>query len=63
MSVMFALGGALMAASPDRSGGAAVGRRLRRLLPSLWVLAAVFVPAMLLTGLAVDWRLLLCWPW
>jgi peptidoglycan/LPS O-acetylase OafA/YrhL len=59
MSVMFALGGSLMAASLDRTGTAAVGRRLRRLLPSLWVLAAVFVPAMLLTGLASDWRLLL----
>jgi peptidoglycan/LPS O-acetylase OafA/YrhL len=58
MSVMFALGGALMAASLDRHGVAAVGRRLRRLLPSLWLLAAVFVPAMLLTGLAPDWRLL-----
>ncbi|MEV0392561.1 acyltransferase family protein [Polymorphospora rubra] len=59
MSVMFALAGSLMAASLDRSGTAAVGRRLRRLLPSLWLLAALFVPAMLLTGLAVDWRLVL----
>ncbi|MEV1288853.1 acyltransferase [Micromonospora sp. NPDC049679] len=57
MSVMFALAGSLMAASLDRSGPAAVGRRLRRLLPSLWMLAAVFVPAMLVTGLAVNWRL------
>ena len=38
---------------------AAVGRRLRRLLPSLWVLAAVFVPAMLLTGLPLSPRVLL----
>ncbi|WDZ84773.1 acyltransferase family protein [Micromonospora cathayae] len=59
MSVMFALAGSLMAASLDRSGTAAVGRRLRRLLPSLWVVAAVFVPAMLLTGLALNWRVLL----
>ena len=59
MSVMFALGGSLMASSLDRSGTAAAGRRLRRLLPSLWVLSAVFVPAMLLTGLGVHWRLLL----
>ncbi|MFC4109935.1 acyltransferase family protein [Micromonospora zhanjiangensis] len=66
MTVMFALAGSLMAASLDRSGPdpwlagpAAVGRRLRRLLPSLWVFAACFVPAMLLTGLPLDWRLLL----
>jgi peptidoglycan/LPS O-acetylase OafA/YrhL len=59
MSVMFALAGSLMAASLDRSGVSAVGRRLRRLLPSLWLLAALFVPAMLLTGLPVSWRLLL----
>jgi peptidoglycan/LPS O-acetylase OafA/YrhL len=59
MAVMFALAGSLMAASLDRYGPAAIGRRLRRLLPSLWVVAAIFVPAMLLTGLPVSWRLLL----
>ncbi|WFE52315.1 acyltransferase [Micromonospora sp. WMMD1155] len=59
MSVMFALAGSLMAASLTRSGPTAVARRLRRLLPSLWVLAAVFVPAMLLTGLPVSPRVLL----
>ncbi|RKN49951.1 acyltransferase [Micromonospora costi] len=59
MSVMFALAGSLMAASLERSGPPAVLRRLRRLLPSLWVLAAVFVPAMLLTGLPVTPRVLL----
>jgi len=59
MSLMFALGGSLMASSLDRSGVSAVGRRLRRLLPSLWVLSAVFVPAMVVTGLAFDWKLLL----
>ncbi|MEV7326576.1 acyltransferase [Micromonospora sp. NPDC093244] len=59
MSVMFALAGSLMAASLTRSGTAAVGRRLRRLLPSLWVLAAVFVPAMLFSGLTASPRLLL----
>ncbi|SCF45192.1 acyltransferase family protein [Micromonospora mirobrigensis] len=59
MSVMFALAGSLMAASLDRSGVRAVGRRLRRLLPSLWVVAAVFVPAMLLTGLPFTSRVLL----
>lgn len=57
MSVMFALAGSLMAASLDRSGTVAVVRRLRRLLPSLWVLAVIFVPAMLLTGLPVSWKL------
>ncbi|MGC4750319.1 acyltransferase family protein [Micromonospora sp. DT201] len=59
MSVMFALAGSLMAASLTRSGPAAVGRRLRRLLPSLWVLAVVVVPAMLLSGLPVTPRVLL----
>ncbi|MGC5310174.1 acyltransferase family protein [Micromonospora zamorensis] len=59
MSVMFALAGSLMAASLTRSGPAAVGRRLRRLLPSLWVLAVVFVPAMLLSGMPMSPRVLL----
>jgi peptidoglycan/LPS O-acetylase OafA/YrhL len=59
MPVMFALAGSLMAASIDRVGAAAVVRRLRRLLPALWLLTAIFVPAMLLTGLAWDWRILL----
>ncbi|WP_089158033.1 acyltransferase family protein [Micromonospora sp. NBS 11-29] len=59
MAVMFALAGSLMAASLDRSGAPAVGRRLRRLLPSLWVLAAVFVPVMLLTGLPFSPKVLL----
>lgn len=57
MSVMFALAGSLMAASLDRSGAVSVGRRLRRLLPSLWMVALIFVPAMLLHGLPVSWRL------
>ncbi|PWU59042.1 acyltransferase [Micromonospora globispora] len=59
MSVMFALAGSLMAASLDRTGAPAVLRRLRRLLPSLWVMAAVFVPAMLLTGLPLTPKVLL----
>jgi len=59
MSLMFALGGSLMASSLDRAGVRAVGRRLRRLLPSLWVVSAVFVPAMWLTGLDAHWKLLL----
>jgi peptidoglycan/LPS O-acetylase OafA/YrhL len=59
MSVMFALGGSLMAASLDRYGPFAVEKRLQRLLPSLWVLVAVAVPAMLGIGLVWDWRVLL----
>ena len=59
MSVMFALAGSMMAASLDRYGPWAVERRLHRLLPSLWVLVAVAVPAMLTIGLVWDWRVLL----
>ncbi|MDO3701966.1 acyltransferase [Micromonospora sp. C28SCA-DRY-2] len=59
MSVMFALAGSLMAASLHRWGPSAVVRRLRRLLPSLWVVAAVFVPAMLLTGMPLSPKVLL----
>ena len=54
MSVMFALAGSMMAASLDRPGRWAVERRLRRLLPSLWVLVAIAVPAMLLDGLGLG---------
>ncbi|MDG4826194.1 acyltransferase family protein [Asanoa sp. WMMD1127] len=50
MGVMFALGGSLMAKSVDRSATRAVRGRLRRLLPALWLLAAVVVPAMLVLG-------------
>lgn len=59
MPVMFALAGSLMAASIDRAGVSAIGRRLRRLLPSLWALSVIFVPAMLLSGLAWDWKILM----
>ncbi|WIM97749.1 acyltransferase [Actinoplanes oblitus] len=60
MSVMFALAGSLMAASLDRFGTWAVERRLRRLLPSLWLLTLVIaVPAMLLGGTPFDVHLLL----
>ncbi|NYF54651.1 peptidoglycan/LPS O-acetylase OafA/YrhL [Micromonospora purpureochromogenes] len=59
MAVMFALAGSLMAASLDRSGPAALLRRLRRLLPSLWVVAVVLVPAMLMTGLPPGPKVLL----
>lgn len=57
MSVMFALAGSLMAASLQRTGPAAVVRRLRRLLPALWLVALIFVPAMLVFDLPVTWRL------
>jgi peptidoglycan/LPS O-acetylase OafA/YrhL len=57
MGVMFALAGSLMAASLDRYGTRALARRARRLLPPLWAVAAVAVPAMLLTGLLPNWRL------
>src|SRR5690348_4507309 len=50
MGVMFALAGALMANSLDRSGRRAVYSRARRLLPALWALGAVAVPVMLATG-------------
>lgn len=59
MSVMFALAGSMMAASLDRYGPWAVERRLQRLLPALWVLVAVAVPAMLISGLVWDWTILL----
>jgi peptidoglycan/LPS O-acetylase OafA/YrhL len=59
MSVMFALAGSMMAASLDRYGPGAVERRFQRLLPSLWVLAGVAVPAMLVSGLVWDWTVLL----
>jgi peptidoglycan/LPS O-acetylase OafA/YrhL len=59
MGVMFAMAGSLMAASLDRHGIRAVGRRVRRLLPPFWLIGAIFVPLMLLTGgLRVDWHLL-----
>ncbi|GID31180.1 acyltransferase family protein [Paractinoplanes brasiliensis] len=59
MSVMFALAGSMMAASLDRYGLFAVERRVHRLLPALWVLAAVAVPTMLAFGMAWDWQVLL----
>ncbi|GIM89023.1 acyltransferase family protein [Paractinoplanes toevensis] len=59
MSVMFALAGSLMAASLDKYGPWAVERRLHRLLPSLWVIVGVAVPAMFAAGLVWDWKVLL----
>ncbi|MEV6600044.1 acyltransferase [Actinoplanes sp. NPDC051346] len=51
MGVMFALAGSLMARSLDRTSGPTVIRsRVRRLLPALWVMAAVLVPLMLIAG-------------
>ncbi|GAA4961992.1 acyltransferase family protein [Actinoplanes utahensis] len=61
MSVMFALAGSLMAASLDRFGVWAVERRIRRLLPSLWALALIAVPAMLITGTSTANAKLLLW--
>jgi peptidoglycan/LPS O-acetylase OafA/YrhL len=61
MSVMFALAGSLMAASLDRSGVWAVERRIRRLLPSLWVIALIAVSVMLLTGTSTWNSMLLLW--
>ncbi|GAA1638032.1 acyltransferase family protein [Actinoplanes couchii] len=51
MGVMFALAGSLMANSLDRAPVLTVVRgRMRRLLPALWVLAAILVPVMFLVG-------------
>ncbi|MEU8657577.1 acyltransferase family protein, partial [Actinoplanes philippinensis] len=61
MSLMFALAGSLMAASLDRFGVWAVERRIRRLLPSLWVIAAVAVTVMLATGTSRGNPMLLLW--
>lgn len=48
MGIMFTLGGALMAASLDRRKGvtSVIRGRMRRLLPPLWMVAAVAVPLM-----------------
>ena len=43
IGVMFALGGTLMAVSLDRSGLTTVPRRLRRLLPPVWLYGAVTI--------------------
>lgn len=67
MGLMFALAGSLMVGSLDRTGRAAVGRRLRRLLPPLWMFAAATVPVLLLTGwgaapvAALHWGELAWW--
>ncbi|MEV8515110.1 acyltransferase [Dactylosporangium sp. NPDC051484] len=50
MGVMFALGGSLMAASMQRSAARAVRGRIRRLLPPLWAMGLIVVPAMFWHG-------------
>ncbi len=54
MGIMFALAGSLTAGSMDRSGLVTVGRRLRRLLPSIWVLGAVGASIMLVHGWTAE---------
>ena len=63
MGVMFALGGSLMVTSIERSAVRAVRSRVRRLLPALWVMGAIMLPLMLLTGWAdrPAWPRLLLW--
>jgi Acyltransferase family len=63
MGVMFALAGSLMARSLDRAPTRAVTSRVRRLLPALWVLGALLVPAMLWHGWPdrPNWSHLLLW--
>jgi peptidoglycan/LPS O-acetylase OafA/YrhL len=60
MGLMFALGGSLMAASLDRSGPRAIGRRIRRIVIPFWVLGAFAVVLMSLWGgMEHSWRTLL----
>jgi peptidoglycan/LPS O-acetylase OafA/YrhL len=47
MGVMFALGGSLMVNSMRRSTPRALRGRVRRLLPALWVMGLIVVPAMI----------------
>jgi cellulose synthase/poly-beta-1,6-N-acetylglucosamine synthase-like glycosyltransferase/peptidoglycan/xylan/chitin deacetylase (PgdA/CDA1 family) len=63
MGVMFALGGSLMARSLDRAPAQAVNSRLRRLLPALWALGALLLPAMIWHGWPdrPAWPALLTW--
>jgi len=50
MGVMFALAGALMARSLARPALSVIRSRLRRLLPPLWLMAALLVPLMVWQG-------------
>ena len=63
MGVMFALGGSLMVKSIDRSAANAVRNRVRRLLPALWVMGLILVPAMTRHGWPdrPSWPQLLLW--
>jgi peptidoglycan/LPS O-acetylase OafA/YrhL len=72
MGIMFALAGALMAASLDRSKGdhwQVLGKRLRRLLPPLWLMGILLVPLMIwhgwtstdTEGVPLQWNTLLLW--
>lgn len=57
MGVMFALAGSLMAASLDRARGSygpVLGKRIRRLLPPVWLMGAVLVPVMVLAGWTAE---------
>jgi peptidoglycan/LPS O-acetylase OafA/YrhL len=55
MGIMFALAGSLTAASMDkRSADIVIVSRLRRLLPPLWLLGLIAVPAMLALGWAHE---------
>ncbi|MBX6751138.1 MAG: acyltransferase [Micromonosporaceae bacterium] len=51
MGVMFALGGSLMANSLAKPDGRPVRKRIRRLLPALWVFGAVVVPVMVVQAI------------
>lgn len=73
MGVMFAAAGSLAARSMDRGATVdVVVRRIRRLLPPLWLLAVVMVPLMLVYGWStvatggddehtLDWASLILW--
>lgn len=55
MGIMFALAGSLTAQSLDkRAAGQVVLSRVRRLLPPLWLLGLIAVPAMLVAGWAHE---------
>jgi len=54
MGVMFALGGSLMVRSLDRPVPRTLRNRVRRLLPALWVMGAIVVPAMFWHGWTPD---------